>query len=200
VATKKSHRSPKQPQRVESEPVPASDNSLPTDGALPEESASLACWDQQLQELLAAGETPESAAAILAGNINRSFSAWAAMEISEAAALTGQERIDRLVLAGSKIEEGAATIYEHLGLTGGCAIEVAADAIDAIAAEIQYADAAPDHATRIALLRLIRERDRRTFEIAAMTDDSARSEAMRELEAWYESGMRALPGVRFPDA
>lgn len=192
--TKKSERHVRKTARIESDPPPIGATVSPK--TLPDESASLSAWQQQFQALLASGESRENAVNILARNIDQAFSAWVATEITAANELTGQERIDRLVLAETQVKEGAALIYEQLEISGGQSNEVAADAIESLAAEIQYADAAPDHGTRLAMLRLMRERNRRIDEASAMPDESAKADALRELDHWYESRMGELAIVR----
>jgi hypothetical protein len=192
--TKKSERHVRKAARIESDAPPVGETVSPA--TLPDESASLSAWQQQFQELLASGEPRENAVIILARNIDQAFSAWVATEITAANELTGQERIDRLVLAETQVKEGAALIYEQLEISGGHRIEVAADAIESLAAEIQYADAAADHDTRLAMLRLMLERNRRIDEASAMPDESAKTHALRELDHWYESRMGELAIVR----
>lgn len=165
----------------------------PAEQALPDESTSLAAWEEEFQNLLAAGETRENAAIAIAKRVDQVFAAWVEQEITAASGLDdAQERMDRLILAETQVKEGAAAIYQQLELSGGRRIEVAADAMDALAAEIQYADAAPDHAARLTLLRLDRERNQRMDEAHAITDESAKSLALRELDQWYESSMGEL--------
>ncbi|MES2921308.1 MAG: hypothetical protein V4819_07170 [Verrucomicrobiota bacterium] len=69
--------------------------------------------------------------------------------------------------------------------------EAAAKA-DTIAAETQYAEAASDPASRIALLWLDREREVRAEAALAFADPTEQSQAMAELETWYEDGRGAI--------
>lgn len=192
MVTKKSQREARKPLHHESDVEPAEATVSPVEQDLADESASLAAWNEQFQSLLASGETRENAAALIAKNVDQTFAAWVETEINAASLLDDQQRLDRLTLAETKVKEGAAAIYEQLELSGGRRIEVAADAIDALAAEIQYAGAAPDHASRLTMLRLDRERDQRMDEACAMTDESAKANAMRELDQWYESSVGEL--------
>ena len=67
-----------------------------------------------------------------------------------------------------------------------------AAAADALAAETLYAEAAPDPASRLALLWLDRERDVRAEAAHALADPTEQSQAMAELESWYEDGRGAI--------
>lgn len=164
----------------------------PAEQELCDESASLAAWEEEFQNLLAAGESRENAAMMIAKRVDQVFAAWVEQEITASSGLDAQERMDRLILAETQVKEGAAAIYQQLELSGGRRIEVAADAMDALAAEIQYADAAPDHASRLTLLRLDRERSQRMEKAHAMSDESSKALALRELDQWYESSMGEL--------
>lgn len=190
--TKKFPREARRIARQEPQAEPRELDHSPVEQEVPDEAESLDAWKEQFESLLAAGESRENAAITIAKNVDQVFAAWVEKEIAAASVLDAQERMDRLILAETQVQEGAAAIYEALELSGGRRIEVAADAIDALAAEIQYADAAPDHSSRLAMLRLNRERDQRMDAAVAMTDESAKTQAMRELDQWYESSMGEL--------
>jgi len=192
VSTKKSHRESRKHVRPETDAMPTETAIAPMEREQEDDSANLNAWSDQFNGLMASGETRENAAAIIAELVNRTFLAWVEQEIAIVESLDSQERLDRLTLAETKVKEGAAAVYEQLELQGGRRIEVAAEAMDALAAEIQYAEAAPDHKARLAMLHIDRERDARMNEAYAMTDESAKTRAMSELDQWYETRVNGL--------
>lgn len=154
-----------------------------------EESASLAGWKQRFDALTAETGDTQKAIELLRVEIDKVFSAWVANEIEPIAELVPIERYDKLDLISQSVAEGAAAIFDTLGLPGGRHIATAANARDLVAAEIQYAETAPDPESRLALLRLDRERQARLDEVVGIVAEEERVKAESELEKWYSQGL-----------
>jgi hypothetical protein len=154
-----------------------------------EESANLAVWKQRFEAIIA--ETGDSQRAVerLRAEIDTALTAWVSSEIEPIASLPPGERYDKLDLIEQSVTEGAAAIFESLGVPGGRHAATAANARDLVAAEIQYAETAPDPASRLALLRLDRERQSRLDEVVGVADEEQRAKAESELEEWYSQGL-----------
>lgn len=72
-------------------------------------------------------------------------------------------------------------------------------ALDRRRSEIQYAESAPDPESRVAMLRLDRERESRMEKVLTITDDSASTPASAELDAWYDAGLGGIFAADDPD-
>ena len=107
-------------------------------------------------------------------------------------ALDPAERYDELADIERTVADGTAAILDQLGLDESHRLAVAAGPAEAIAAEVQYAEAARDSDSRLALLRLDRERQARLEQALALTDDAAKTQAIAELDAWYEAGLGGI--------
>jgi hypothetical protein len=86
-----------------------------------------------------------------------------------------------------------------LEIEGSRHVSVLAGPLEVVSAEIQYAESAPDPASRLALLRLDRERESRMEQALAITGESAKSRAISDLDAWYDSGLGAIFTVNEPE-
>jgi hypothetical protein len=154
-----------------------------------DEEANLAGWEQRFQSLLSENANREDAVAVLLSEIDSTFGKWAESQLAPLAELPPNERYDSLEIIDASIREGAAAIIELLELPGSRHVAVAAGALEAVAAEVQYAEVAPDHASRLAMLRLDRERQQRLGGLMSITDEAERAKAMGELDQWYEAGL-----------
>ncbi|PAW66556.1 MAG: hypothetical protein B9S38_13515, partial [Verrucomicrobiia bacterium Tous-C4TDCM] len=90
------------------------------------------------------------------------------------------------------VVEGTAAILEQLGIEESRHLAVVASPAEAIVAETQYAEAANDSATRLALLKLDREREVRLEQALVLADETARTQAVAELEAWYDASLGGI--------
>ncbi|MEY3896067.1 MAG: hypothetical protein RLZZ214_1587 [Verrucomicrobiota bacterium] len=160
-------------------------------GALDEE-VNLAGWQQRFQSLLSEKPYREDAVTVLLSEINSTFGKGAERQIPPLAALPANERDDPLEIIDGSIREGAAVIIELLELPGSRHVAVAAEALEAVAAEVQYAEVAPDHASRLAMLRFDRQRQQRLDGLVAITDETERAKARGEIDQWYEAGLAKL--------
>lgn len=154
-----------------------------------DEETNFAGWQQRFQSLLSEKSNREEAVAVLLAEIDSTFGKWADSQLTPLAELPPNERYDTLEIIDASIREGAAAIIELLELPGSRHVAVAAGALEAVAAEIQYAEVAPDHASRLAMLRLGRERQQRLGGVLTITDETERAKAMGELDQWYEASL-----------
>jgi hypothetical protein len=157
-----------------------------------DEAANLSEWNSRFEALLDGHGDREQATAALLKEIDGVFSNWVQDQITPLAELPPVERYDRLVIAETSVQEGAAAILKQLGIKGRRHVQVAAGALEAIAAEMQYGEAAPDHASRLAMLRLDAERLERMEQAGAVDDESAKTQAMTDLDVWYETGLAKI--------
>jgi hypothetical protein len=156
------------------------------------ESANLADWQARFDNLLQQGESSDDAVRLLLAEMDAVYGNWVAGQIATLAILPPGERYDRLAEIEIAVQEGAAAILDLLEIEGSRHVSVLAGPLEAVAAEIQYAESAPDHSTRMALLHLDQERENRLEKMLAITDDSAKSQAISELDTWYDTGLGGI--------
>lgn len=154
-----------------------------------EETANLAGWKQRFEALVAKTGDTQQAVDLLRAEIDTVFSEWVATAIQPLAELPPIERYDKLDIVEQSVAEGAAAIFEALGLPGGRHVATAANALDLVAAEIHYAETAPDSESRLSLLHLDRERQVRLDDVSGVADEVERGKAELELEDWYSQGL-----------
>ncbi len=159
------------------------------------ESQNLSAWKDRYESLASQGGDNEEIVKQLKTEMDAAYGKWVADEISVLEKLPAADRYDRLADIEEQLKEGAAAVFEELGLEGGRHFSVIATALDAIHAESEYAEAAPDHASRLALLHLDRERGERLNRVVAITDEVAKTQAMGELDVWYDQSL----AVVFPE-
>lgn len=153
------------------------------------ESANLAQWQARFNTLLQQGTSSDEAVRLLLAEMDAVYGNWVASQIAPLAELPPGERYDRLAEIEIAVHEGAAAILDLLDIEGSRHVSVLAGPLEAVSAEIQYAESAPDHSSRMAMLRLDREREARLEKVLALTDDSAKSQASAELDTWYDRGL-----------
>jgi hypothetical protein len=156
------------------------------------ESANLAGWQARFNSLLQHGESSDEALRLLLAEMDAVFGNWVASQIAPLAELPPGERYDRLAEIEIAVQEGAAAILDLLDIEGSRHVSVLAGPLEEISAEIQYAESAPDHASRMAMLHLDQERDSRLEKLLAITGEPAKTQAAAELEIWYDSGLGAI--------
>jgi hypothetical protein len=165
------------------------DQSLLSPQSAKDESANREQWQDRLAKILSEHANRDEAIQALVSEMNESYAAWARSEISSLAELSSSERYDRLDDIRNEVEEGAAVVLDQLGINEASRVLATADALDIVTAETQYAEAAPDLDSRLAMLHLDREHELRLEETLAIADVGAQSQASADLSAWYEAGM-----------
>jgi hypothetical protein len=158
----------------------------------PAEAAGLAAWQERLATLEAEHGDRDLALRALLGEIDSTYRTWVADELAPVTGLPPAERYDELADIERSVVEGTAAILEQLGIGESRHLAVVAGPAEAIVAETQYAEAANNSATRLALLKLDRERETRLEQALALTDDTARTQAVTELDAWYDAGLGGI--------
>ena len=162
------------------------------EAADPDEAANLAVWQDRLAALEAEHGDPDLARRTLLGEIDSTYRTWVAAELSPVTGLPPAERYDELADIERSVVEGTAAILEQLGIEESRHLAVVASPAEAIVAETQYAEAANDSATRLALLKLDREREVRLEQALVLADETARTQAVAELEAWYDASLGGI--------
>jgi hypothetical protein len=154
-----------------------------------DEEVSLTGWQRRFHDLLAEKGNREEAVAVVLAEIDAVFGAWVGERLAPLASLPPGERYDPLANIEESVRGGAAAIVELLEVRNADHVSVAAGALETIAAEMQYAESAPDPASRLAMLRLDKERQERMDGLMSITDEAAMSKAMDELNQWYETAI-----------
>ena len=163
------------------------------------EAAHLADWQVRFNKLLQQGESSDNVVRLLLAEMDAVFGNWVASQIAPLAELAPGERYDRLAEIEISVQEGAAAILDLLEIEGSRHVSVLAGPLEVVSAEIQYAESAPDPASRLALLRLDRERESRMEQALAIPGEPAKSQAITVLDAWYDSGLGAIFTVNEPE-
>jgi hypothetical protein len=117
---------------------------------------------------------------------------WIQEQLGDLAGLPPLERLRRLAELEAAARESTLTALERLDIDDGTRVHATACALEPVWAEIQYAEAAPDPASRLALLRLDRERMTRFHKARAVVDENERAQAMAELSIWYQASLDSL--------
>ncbi len=163
-----------------------------SDAADPDEAANLAVWQDRLVALEAEHGDRDLARRTLLGEIDSTYRTWVAAELSPVTGLPPTERYDELADIQRSVVEGTAAILEQLGIEESRHLAVVAGPAEAIVAETQYAEAANNSATRLALLKLDREREARLEQALALSDETAKTQAVSELDAWYDTSIGGI--------
>ncbi|MES2475548.1 MAG: hypothetical protein V4640_07190 [Verrucomicrobiota bacterium] len=163
-----------------------------------EETANLSQWQNRLNGLVTELGSDDAAQTALLAEMDAAYSSWVQQEITDLAEQSPADRYDRLAEIDTELRDGVASILASLGIADDSASPVAAAAMDVIAAETQYAEMAPHPESRLALLRLDREREIRLEQALAIHDEAAQAQAMAEVDGWYDSGLGSLFTVTAP--
>lgn len=158
-------------------------------------AAGIDGWKSRFATLLAEHGDRDAAVAALLAELDTVFTGWVEKEIEVVAKLPPTNRYDKLDVMGQSIREGVSTVLETLEISGSRHHALVATAMDKLSAETEYAEAAPDHASRLAMLKIDRERQGRLNQVVAIEDETARAQAMSELDAWYHGSLAKV----FPD-
>lgn len=162
------------------------------EAADPDEAANLAVWKDRLAALAAEHGDRDLALQTLLGEIDSTYRTWVAAELNPVTGLPPAERYDELADIERSVVEGTAAILEQLGIEESRHLAVVAGPAEAIVAETRYAEAANNSATRLALLKLDREREARLEQALALTDETAKTQAVAELDAWYDTSIGGI--------
>ena len=154
-----------------------------------DEEANLAGWQRRFHALLEEKGNREEAVAAILAEVDGVFGAWVGGRLASLGSLPPGERYDPLASIDESVRGGAAAIVELLEIQGGDHVSIAAGALEAVEAEMHYAEAAPDSASRLAMLRLDKERQERLDGLMSIVDEAAMTRAMDELNQWYETGL-----------
>lgn len=117
---------------------------------------------------------------------------WIQEQLGDQAGLPPLERLQRLAEVEAAARDFTLAALEPLDIDDEARVHATACALEPVWAEIQYAEAAPDPASRLALLRLDRERMTRFHKARALVDEHERAQAMAELGIWYQASLESL--------
>jgi hypothetical protein len=160
----------------------------PADG---DEAANLSAWQNRFDALLAETDNRDDAVHRLLQEIDGLYHAWVSDQLLPVIDRPPGDRYDELADIERSVNEGTAAILDQLGIGESQQLEIASPA-ETLAAESQYAEAANDSASRLALLRLDREQQSLRQQALALPDEAARAQAIAELDAWYEAGINEI--------
>jgi hypothetical protein len=158
----------------------------PDDG---DETANLAAWQNRFDALLAEKGNREDAILQLLLEIDALYHAWVSDQLLPVVDRAPSERYDELADIEHSVSEGTAAILDQLGIGEAWLLDAAGSPAEKLSAEVQYAEAARDSDSRLALLRLDRERQSRLEQAFALGDEEAKLQAVAELDAWYDAGL-----------
>jgi hypothetical protein len=152
-------------------------------------AAGINGWKDRFNTLLTEHGDRDAAIEALLTELDTIFTNWVEKEIEVISELPPLDRYDKLDVMGQSLREGAAEVLEELEIPGSRHHALVATAMNKLTAETEYAEAAPDHASRLAMLHIDRERQGRMNEVVTIKDETARAQAMSELDAWYDNSL-----------
>lgn len=120
--------------------------------------------------------------------------AWLQERIDLLEGLKPVDRYRKLSGIESEARELVLAEFERMGIEEELRVKLLAGALEPVHAEIQYASAAPDPASRLAMLRLDRERLLRLQQARTSTDENQKFAQLAELNSWYQNGLEAILG------
>ncbi|MES2438639.1 MAG: hypothetical protein V4584_06225 [Verrucomicrobiota bacterium] len=155
------------------------------------ESVNLSNWQSRFETLQQSAGREDAVRALMA-ELDAVYGEWVDARIAPLAELPPIDRYDQLNEIEISVREGSAAVLELLGVEGGRHVGVLARPLESVTAEIEYAEAAPDHESRVGLLRLDRERQTRIEQALAITGEPEKTQALGELDAWYDAGLNRI--------
>jgi hypothetical protein len=166
------------------------------DSAADEEVVSPAEWQEIFSELLKKHGNREEASQWLIFELDQRYHEWICAKLARLSELPADDRYDALAQMESRIRSVSEAVLGHLGIAGAQHAEVLARSLEAISAEIQYAEMPGTHEARVAMLRLDREREARFEKLVAVNGSGPETEAqvLSEITPWYESELRMIVG------
>jgi hypothetical protein len=160
-----------------------------------DETASLAAWQSRFETLVAENGNREDAIRQLLQEIDALYHAWVSDQLLPVIERPPDDRYDELADIGHSVSDGTAAILDQLGIEEARRLEAAGSPAELLAAEVQYAEAARNSDSRIALLRLDRERQSRLEQAMTLADEESKLQAIAELDAWYDAGLGQIFAV-----
>lgn len=154
-----------------------------------DETASLAAWQSRFDALVAEKGNREDAIRQLLQEIDALYHAWVSEQLLPVIGHPPGDRYDELADIGLSVSDGTSAILDQLGIEEARRLEAASSPAEVLAAEVQYAEAARNSDSRIALLRLDRERQSRLERAMTLADEESKLQAIAELDAWYDAGL-----------
>lgn len=158
-------------------------------------AASIAQWGDRLRDLETKLGGHETAVPVLLDEVAKSYASKVRDAVLGFENLPAIKRHELLIELESYVGRETAAILNQLGIDGEQHLKVTAAATQPVWAELLYADAAPDPASRLTLLRLDRERVSRMHVALAMNDEAARDQALADLGGWYEAELKSIINI-----
>jgi hypothetical protein len=163
--------------------------------ANPNPSGNVARWEARLSELESTGKGREEAVSALMDELAKSYGDRVMQEVIGLEDLPAIERHGRLVQIQSSVGEETAAVINRLGLDGDQHMAVMATAMQPVWAEMMYAGAASDPASRLGMMILEKERLARLKSAMEIRDYDARQQATAELSGWHQAELEAVLGA-----
>src|SRR5204862_5820727 len=128
--------------------------------------------------------------------LDEKYHGWICARLAALSKLSPDERYQALAQMESRIQSVSESILGHLGVPGAQHIGVLTRSVEAISAEIEYAEMTGTHEARVAMLRLDRERATRYKQLVAASEPGVDTEAqvLSEITPWYEARLREIVG------
>lgn len=152
-------------------------------------------WEARLAELENGGKSRDEAIPQLMEELAKSYGDRVMQEVIGLEYLPAIERHGRLVQIQSSVGEETAAVINGLGLDGDQHMAVMATAMQPVWAELMYAGAASDPASRLGMMILEKERLARLKSAMEIRDYDARQQATAELSGWHQAELEAVLGA-----
>jgi len=162
--------------------------------AMPDQAGDIARWETRLSELEHGGKSRGEAVSALLEELAKSYEMQVMEEVIGLENLPAMQRHGRLVEIQSSVGAETAAIINRLGLDGDLHMAVMATAMQPVWAELMYAGAASDPASRLGMMLLEKERLARLKAAMAITDYDARQQATADLSGWHQAELEAVLG------
>lgn len=162
-----------------------------------EEPGSINQWHARFTALVDECGKHEEAGARLISELDQQYHAWVSAKVAALADLPPLDRYDELAEMDARVRKIAEVVLGHLGIAGGRHHDVLAATLEALSAEVRYAELSGTHEQRVAMLRLDRERESRFGDLLAANGlgPGTETQVRNEIEPWYESELRRIVGA-----
>ena len=162
-----------------------------------EEPGSVSQWHARFSTLMNECGNREEVSARLISELDQKYYKWVRSKVAALAELPPLDRYDPLAEMETRIRNVAEAILGHLEIAGGRHFHVLANTLEALAAEVRYAEMEGSHDQRVAMLRLDQERESRFGKLVAASGLGRETETQvgNEIDPWYESQLRGILGV-----
>jgi hypothetical protein len=205
MASAPTHRTPGKPAVIEvdydrntASPAASNEETANTDD---EELGSVSQWHARFSALVNECGNRQEASARLISELDQKYYKWVRSKVAALAGLPPLDRYDPLAQMETRIRNVAEAILGHLEIAGGRHFHVLANSLEALSAEVRYAEMEGSHDQRVAMLRLDQERESRFGKLVAANGLGRETEMQvgSEIEPWYESQLRGILGADDPD-